>query len=272
MIKLVVDCTCEMSVAEAASKGIVALPMRICFGEQEYLAGENLDNATFYRLLAESKELPKTMAVNPEDYCQAIQPLLDAGHEVFVMALSSGLSSTFNNLCLAAQQLNSPKVHIFDTQTFTIAYYALVMEDKKMIYAGTTMAELEQRLAELCGKVRIYTIIDDMHYLVKGGRISFLKGLLSKALNIKPIIGVVAKKLSMVAKGIGYHNAKKQMQRLVQDVDRNLPIYYGHANAAEKAEDFRQAFDFDWAEKREIGPIIGAHGGPGCVGLSFFVK
>ena len=49
-----------------------------------------------------------------------------------------------------------------------------------------------------------------------------------------------------------------------------MPIYYGHIHASEKAEDFKQVFTFDFAEKREIGPIVGAHGGPGAVGLAFF--
>ena len=76
----------------------------------------------------------------------------------------------------------------------------------------------------------------------------------------------------MVAKGMGYNNAKKQMLRLVAKADRDLPMYYGHAHAPEKAEDFKQIFDFNFVENREIGPIIGTHGGPGCVGLAFFEK
>lgn len=272
MIKLVIDCTCEMSVAEAAKMGITCLPMRIVMDEAEYLVGETLDNDTFYAKLPTLKNLPKTMAVNPDDYVKAIKPLLDAGDEVFAMSLSSGLSSTYNNLAIAAKELNNPKLRIFDTETFTIAYYALIMEAKKMIDAGATMDELEKRLTELRGKVKIFTIVDDINYMIKGGRIGLVKGLLAKTLHIKPIIGVVDKKLAMVAKGMGYNNAKKQMLRLVAKADRDLPIYYGHVHAPEKAEDFKQIFDFNFVENREIGPIIGTHGGPGCVGLAFFEK
>ena len=272
MIKLVIDCTCEISVAEAAKMGITCLPMRMMMDDAEYLAGETIDNDTFYEKLPTLKNLPKTMAVNPDDYVKVIKPLLDAGDEVFAMSISSGLSSTFNNLEIAAKELDNPHLRIFDTQTFTIAYYALVKEAQKMIEAGTTLDELEKRLTELRGKVQIYTIIDDMQYLIKGGRIGFVKGLLAKTLHIKPIIGVVDKKLAMVAKGIGYNNAKKQMLRLVAKADRDLPMYYGHAHDPAKAEDFKQIFDFNFVENREIGPIIGTHGGPGCVGLAFFEK
>ena len=272
MIKLVVDCTCEMGSAEAEKLGVISIPMRMMIDEQEYLAGKNLDNDTFYDLLPKVKTMPKTMQINAQDYIEVIKPLLDAGDEVFVMSVSSGLSGTFNSLMQAAKELDSPRLAIFDSQTFTLAYYALVMQAYKLIQQGTTLTELTQTMEKLRERVRIYFIADTTKYLVKGGRISFVKGLLAETLHLKPIIGVVDKKLQMVAKGIGYNAAKRQMLRLTQNVDLSMPIYYGHIHNSEKAEDFKQIFTFNFTEKREIGPIVGAHGGPNCVGLAFFEK
>lgn len=272
MIRLIVDCTCEIGSAEARELGMISLPMRMMIDDQEYLAGENLDNDTFYDLLPKAKTAPKTMQINAHDYVQVIKPLLDAGDEVFVMSVSSGLSGTFNSLTQAAAELNSPKLVIFDSQTFTLAYYALVMQARKLIQAGVTLAELTQKMTELRERVRIYFIADTTKYLVKGGRISFMKGLLANTLHLKPIISVVNKKLQMVAKGIGYNLAKRQILRFTKNIDFALPVYYGHIHNSAKAEDFKQIFDFDFTEKREIGPIVGAHGGPNCVGLAFFEK
>ena len=270
MIKLIVDCTCEMGVAEAEKLGIIAMPMRIMMDDQEYLAGKNLDNDTFYEMLPKLKSMPKTMQINANDYLEVIQPILAAGDEVFVMAVSSGLSGTFNSLTQATKDLDQSRVVIFDSRTFTLAYYALVMEAHKLIQNGATLNELKQAMEELRERAKIYFIADTTKYLVKGGRISFVKGLMAEALHIKPIISVVDKKLQMVGKGIGYNAAKKQIQRFTQNIDLTMPIYYGHVHASEKAEDFKQIFPFEFAEKREIGPIVGAHGGPGCVGLAFF--
>ena len=270
MIKLIVDCTCEMGSAEAEKLGIISMPMRMLLDNQEYLAGKNLDNDTFYQLLPQLKTMPKTMQINANDYIEVIKPLLDAGDEVFVMSVSSGLSGTFNSLTQAAKELNSEHLAIFDSQTFTLAYYALVMEAYKMINRGVTLQELVSSMEDLRARVRIYFIADTTKYLVKGGRISFVKGLMADALHLKPIIGVVDKKLQMVAKGIGYNAAKRQMLRLTQNIDLTMPIYYGHIHNSEKAEDFKQIFTFQFTEKREIGPIVGAHGGPNAVGLAFF--
>lgn len=272
MIKLIVDCTCEMGVAEAEKLGIISMPMRILMDDQEYFAGKNLDNDTFYEMLPRLKSMPKTMQINANDYMEVIKPILDAGDEVFVMSVSSGLSGTFNSLTQAAKELNSPHVVIFDSQTFTLAYYALVMEAHKLIQQGKTLEELTQAMETLRERVRIFFIADTTKYLVKGGRISFVKGLLADTLHLKPIIGVVDKKLQMVAKAIGYNAAKRQMLRLTNHIDLTMPIYYGHIHNSEKAEDFKQIFAFEFTEKREIGPIVGAHGGPNAVGLAFFLQ
>lgn len=270
MIRLVVDCTCEIGTVEAKELGIISMPMRMMIDEQEYLAGENLDNDTFYDLLPKAKSAPKTMQINANDYIQVLKPLLDAGDEVFVMSVSSGLSGTFNSLTQAAKELNSPNLVIFDSQTFTLAYYALVMEARKLIVNGINLADLTAAMEKLRERVRIFFIADTTKYLVKGGRISFVKGMLAEALHLKPIIGVVNKKLQMVAKGIGYNLAKRQIIRLTKNIDLTLPVYYGHIHNDAKAEDFKQIFPFEFTEKREIGPIVGAHGGPNCVGLAFF--
>ena len=270
MIKLIIDCTCEMGTAEAEKLGIVSMPMRMMIDGQEYLAGKNLDNDTFYALLAKAKEMPKTMQINAHDYMEVIKPILDAGDDVFVMSVSSGLSGTFNSLTQAAKELDSEHLAIFDTRTFTLGYYALVMEARKLIQTGVTLAELVQQMEILRERVRIYFIADTVKYLVKGGRISFVKGLLAGTLHVKPIIGVVDTKLRMVGSGIGYNMAKRKMLNFTKNIDLTMPIYYGHIHASEKAEDFKQVFTFDFAEKREIGPIVGAHGGPGAVGLAFF--
>lgn len=273
MIKIIVDCSSTIGTAEAQELGLISLPMRMVFDEQEFLAGENLSDAQFYELLKDAKNPPKTMCINQSEYVNVIQPILDAGDEVFAMSISSGLSGTYNALRLASEAINSPHLKIFDTQTFTIGYYALVREAMKLAAAGVSLDELEKRMCELRDKVQIYTIIDNLKYLVKGGRISFTTGMIAMVLQIKPIIGVRDGKLAMVGKALGYNAAKKQMGRLVANIDQSLPIYYGHANASDKAEDFKATFPtFNFVEKREIGPIIAAHGGPGCVGLAFFEK
>ena len=105
MIKLVVDCTCEIDQDKANELQIISIPMAVSFSNMEYLAGAELSNTKFYELLKQSKELPHTSQINESTYIDIIKPLLDNGDEVFVMCLSSELSGTFNSLRLVQEEL-----------------------------------------------------------------------------------------------------------------------------------------------------------------------
>lgn len=276
MIKLVIDSSCDISEAEAKELGVTLIPIKVNFDEDEYLAGVNLKNEEFFKMLKEHKNLPKTAQINQTEYIQVIKPLIDEGHQVFVMALSSGLSGTFNNLRLASEEINSENLKIFDTENATMTYYALVMEAVKLIKSGVSFDELEKKMHHLKSKVKLLAIIDNVKYLIKGGRLSLAKGLLVAALKIKPIVSFIKTKLQMVAKAIGYNNAKAKICNMINNVDTNLPIYYGNSNAEEKGDDFKntlqEKFGFTFAKKCSIGPVVGTHAGPGCVGVVYFEK
>ncbi len=276
MIKLVVDCTCEIDQDKANELQIISIPMTVSFSSMEYLAGVELSNTKFYELLKQSKELPHTSQINESTYIDIIKPLLDNGDEVFVMCLSSELSGTFNSLMLAQEALNSKNLEILDTETTTFAYKALVYEAIKEIKKGTTLHQLKEKLEFLKSKLRLYAIIDNVKYLIKGGRLSLAKGFVVGALNIKPIVTIKDKVVKVVGNGIGYNIAKKNMCKFIKNIDYSMPAYFAHSNDVKKAEDIKstmeQKFGFSFNEMCEIGPIIGTHTGPGCVGIAYFEK
>ncbi len=276
MVKLVADATCEISQEDAKKLGITVIPMKVNFGEQEYLSGINLTNDEFFEKLQTSKQLPHTSQINADEYVKTIKPMIDAGDDVFVMCLSSGLSGSFNSLRIAAEEINSPHLKIMDTETVTIPYFALVYEAVKMINAGYDLEKLAAEMEILKQKVKLYAVIDNVKYLVKGGRLSSAAGLLVSVLKIKPIISVVDKKIKMVGKAVGYENARKTMCKFIKDVDETKPIYYGHSYAPEKAEILKnllvEKFNFKFEKCCELGPVIGTHAGPGCTGIVYFEK
>lgn len=275
MIKLIADSTCEISQEEAKELGITIIPMKVMFGEEEYLAGINLDNATFYQKLSKCKHLPKTTQINQDEYIKTIKPMLDNGDEVFVMSISSGLSGTFNSLRLASEELNNSNLVIFDTETFTIAYAALVYEAVKLINSGVTLQELNNKMNLLKSKIKIHAIIDNVKYIVKGGRLSLASGLVAMALKIKPIV-TINSKIKMEGKAIGYNNAKKALYKLITNVDETMPVYYGHSNSLEKAEDIKEfivsTLKLKPTKCLELGPVIGTYAGPNCCGMAYFEK
>lgn len=276
MIKLIIDCTAEITEEDANKLGIISIPMVVTFGDTEYLSGRDLTNEKFYELLKNCKELPLTSQINESKYLEVIEPILNNGDEVFVMCLSSELSGTFNSLKQAYTTLNSTHLEIFDTETTTFAYKALVYEAIKEIEKGTTLKDLKSKLENLKSKLRILAVIDNVKYLIKGGRLSHAKGFIVEALNIKPIVTIQDKVVKVIGKGIGYNMSKKGLLKFINNVDYSMPMYYAHSNDLERAEDFKktleQKLNFNFKEICEIGPIIGTHVGPGCVGVVYFEK
>lgn len=275
MIKVVIDCASEILKEEAETLGVISLPMKVSFGEEEYIPGVSLTADEFFGKLKQSKELPHTSQINTYEYIDALRPLLDNGDDVFCMVMSSHLSGSYNSLLLAQSELNNPRIVVFDTLSVTFAYKALVLEALKLISQGVTLSQLKEEMEHLKQKVRLLAIIDNVKYLVKGGRLSLTKGMIVEALNIKPIIAIEEGLVKMKGKAFGYGMAKKSLLKLIQNVDTSYPIYYGHSANVEKGQDFKAYIENELHLKFvepicSIGPVIGTHAGPNCVGLVYF--
>lgn len=276
MIKLVIDSTSEIGVEEARELGITLIPMKVVFDDEEYLVGVNLTTQEFYDKLGSSKNLPKTTQINYTEYVDAVKPILDKGDQVFAMCLSSELSGSFNNLKLAQSELGSENFEIFDTLSVTFAYKALVLEAMKLIKNGVTLRELKAEMERLKTKLRLFAIIDNVKYLIKGGRLSQGKGLMATALNIKPIVTIENGKVEVIGKAVGFNMALKAFCKLIKNVDLSKTMFSGHAEAIDKAqkmiETIKDSLGLNFDNLCEIGAVIGTHAGPGTVGVVYFEK
>lgn len=276
MIKLIVDTTSEIFPEEAESLGIISLPMKLIFDETTYTPGIDLTNKEFYKKLGECKQLPHTSQLNMFDYSKSIKPLIDEGHEVFVMCISDKLSGSFNSLEQTVRDLESNKIEVLNTKTTTFSYQALVFEALKLIEKGVTLKELKEKMEDLSNRVELLAIVDNVNFLIKGGRLSSTLGFLVKTLHIKPIVRIIGGEIKVVSKAIGFTSAKKTLKGLIENIDKDMPLYLGHSNDPEKAKIFGDYIESElgikFKRKTEIGPIIGTHAGPGCVGLSYFRK
>ena len=276
MIKLVIDSTSEIGVEEAKDLGLTLIPMKVIFDDEEYLVGVNLTTQEFYQKLAEAKNLPKTTQINFTEYVDAVKPILDAGDQVFAMCLSSELSGSFNNLKLAQSELGSENFEAFDTLSVTFAYKALVLEAMKLIKNGVTLRELKAEMERLKTKLRLFAIIDNVKYLIKGGRLSQGKGLMATALNIKPIVAIENGKVEVIGKAVGFNMALKSFCKLIKNVDLSRTMFSGHAADEGKAEKMieyiKNEIGLEFRNLCEIGAVIGTHAGPGTVGVVYFEK
>ena len=144
-----------------------------------------------------------------------------------------------------------------------------------MIKNGASLKELKREISLLKDKVKLYAVIDNVKYLIKGGRLSLAKGMTATALNIKPIV-TIKNKVEVVTKAIGFGFGIKTLCKLVQNIDRDKDIYFGHSNDLNKLEKLRNLATTELGIVSDnicdIGPVIATHVGPGCVGIVYFEK
>lgn len=276
MIRLIIDSTADLTAQEIEDLGVTVIPMKVCVDDKEYLAGVTLQNKEFFDLLKKCKTLPHTTQINQDEYQNIIKPFLDKGEDVFVMSLSSGLSGSFNSLRLASEELNSAHLEIFDTQNVTLGFKVLVFEALKLIKSGVSLHELKAKMEELKQKCRLIAVVDNVKYLIKGGRLSLVAGIAVTALNIKPIVTIKNGKVVVLSKGIGYNHAIKNLIKNLSNIDLEKSICIGHSNDLTRFEQFKKEIEKALNIKCEgctgIGPIIGTHAGPGCVAIAYIEK
>ena len=278
---IVTDSGMDLGPKQMAGIHIHQVPLKIELDGKHYLSGVDIQAEEFYELLKTTDSLPKTSLPSPGDFVELYEKLVEEhpdDNQIFSVHISSGLSNTLQSARTAASLVPQAVVNFFDTMTLSGAQGWQVEAAARAAQAGWPV----EKITELVSKVRdatetIYTL-PDLRYLIHGGRISHMKGLLASVLRIKPIIGV--NKID----GKYYERAKlptfkRALRGLVNTVAREIPegtaIRVQAASTANPEgieivrEELNKRFDCHWLSDSTVAPVLGAHTGLGLVGLVY---
>lgn len=251
--------------------------LRISLDGRTYESGVDLDGETFYKILGATDSFPTTSQPSAGEFAELYHKLAKTGEEILSIHISSGLSGTFNAATAGAQMAPEAKVTIWDSMTLSCPLGWQVELAARMAKAGTSVEEILKRLAMLRDKCEGIFTLDTMKYLIHGGRISHIKGLLASVLNIKPIIGVdkVTGKYIQLARQVSIKRSIQGIADVVAEkygAGSRLRVQLLHGNNPEGIEILREkmaaVFDCVWLPTVPIAPVLGAHTGPGIVGLA----
>lgn len=276
-IKLIVDSAADIIPAEAEKLGIIHLPMKVRFGDVEYLDAATLTHREFYEKLESSKTLPTTSQIPPTEFEDAMRKIVDDGDEAIVITISSKLSGTYQSACIAAGEFDG-KVHVVDSLNVCIGQRLLTLRALAMIQQGLSANEITDALNEEKKHIKLYALLDTLEYLKKGGRISATTAFAGELLSIKPIIAVEDGAVSMAGKARGSKQGNKLLRQLVNDcggINFDKPFacaYSGLDDTMVKkyVEDGEEFTDKESVSITTVGCSIGTHVGPGAVAIAFF--
>lgn len=276
------DTDCEMSYKDAEELGIqiIKMPYILKGEEQYYDFGKETDIDAFYKDMRDG-EVVSTAALNTNDYINYFEPVFAAGEDILYVHFSSNLSCTFNSMNEAVNMLKEKyperKFTSFDTKNICLGAGIQVIEACKLHNNGASDEEVVEFLKNFSEKIGIYFFVENLKYLRRGGRISAASAVMGTLLNIKPILTVTGEgkleKLTTVKgnkKAIDFLYEKFNKEYLNDD---KYDIYIVDADnktaGDELAERIRTSGKNVSIRRLDVGPVIGAHAGPGTVGCVF---
>lgn len=277
------DSACDLAPALLNEWGIGLVQMTFRFvGEEVEYTNAEMPIDRFYEAM-HSGASAKTSAVNPDTFASAFTEALQAGNDILYLGFSSGLSTTYHAATLAAEELREQyperKIVTLDTLCASAGQGLLVALAVQKKNAGATLEENATYVEHLIPKLCHWFTVDNLVYLKRGGRISPAVAFVGSVLGIKPVLHVdEAGHLVSVSKVRGRKAALAALADQYGELaeDPKGIVYISQGDCAADAEVLKQQlverFDAKVALITDIGPVIGAHAGPGTIALFFVAK
>ncbi|MDD4874675.1 MAG: DegV family protein [Dehalococcoidales bacterium] len=257
---------------------ISIVPLTVTLDGKTYREGIDIQTEEFYSLLAQSKGFPKTSQPSPGDFVNTYRHLAKQDTDILSIHMSLGLSGTLNAAQLGARMVTEANVTHIDTKTLSAAagwQVEAAARALKQGWAKEKVLDLLKRIGD--ASESIYTL-KELKYLIHGGRISHMKGLIASALNIKPLIGVEKVRGTYVQLGqaMTFERAVKGLVDLIANQHKAgsaLRVQVSHAYNPEGAnmlhEMIDKLFKCTWLPLGHLSLVLGAHTGPSMVGVAY---
>jgi DegV family protein with EDD domain len=269
-MRIVTDRGADLSDEQMKDLCIRFAPMRLLLDGKTYSSGEDVTPAEFYEILAKSDGFPSTSQATAGDFAAIYREVAQEDPEILSIHISAGLSGTMSSAKMGAEMVPEAKVTFWDTKTLSCPEGWQVEVAARALMAGWSMEEIFARLDQLRIKTVEMFTLDTMKYLIHGGRISHMKGLLASLLHIRPIIGVDNDSGKYIQMG-QERTMKRAVEKMVEILGHTyaagteLRVQLMHGINPEMLavlnEALEKMFRCRWLPTISVAPILGAHTG-----------
>lgn len=271
-MQIVTDSAADLAPSQIAGLPIHFTTLRLSLGGEPFTGS----NEEFYKKLSETDEYPVTSQAAAGEFAELYRKVSKVDPEILSIHISGGLSGTINSARVGASMVPEAKVTFWDSRTLSAALGWQVEAAARMVVKGFKLDKILDRLTQIRDTVDGMFSIKEMKYLVHGGRVSHLKGLLASVLNIKPVIGVdhVTGMYTNAAQDMTFKRALTRMINLdkVRYAGMGaLRAQIVHGNNPEGVEFIRKKAEDELHCSFEptvpVAPALGAHTGPTLAGI-----
>lgn len=279
-MQIVTDSGTDLKISEEQRKewNVHTVPLVVTLEGKSYREGIDLQPEAFYPLLENSAELPVTSQPSAGDFAKLYSDLAKTDPEILSIHISSGLSGTANSARAGAELAPQAHVTVVDTLTLSAPSGWQVEAAARAAKAGWSKERILAKLAQISAATDVIYTLKELKYLIHGGRISHMKGLIASVLHLKPMIGVEkvrgtyvnygqAQSFSNAIRGLGEYVAKhvNPGTKLRAQVLHS----FNPEGAQQLMDEVSKRFKCDWQPTGLLSLVLGAHVGPSMVGVVF---
>jgi len=280
-MQIVSDRGMDLSPEQMAGLEIHLVPLILTLEGKSFRSGVDIQPDEFYRMLAATESFPTTSQPSASDFAEMYRRLAATDPDILSIHISSGLSGTVNAAKAGAAMAPEANVTIVDTRTLSAAEGWQVEAAARASKAGWPKERILSLLERVSAATDTLYTLATLKYLIHGGRISHLKGLIASVLNIKPLIGVEKAGGTYVQ-----HGQTRTLDRAILKMADHVAAKYSpgtamrfqivHGDNARGAAMLRerldQLFKCTWLPTVSVAPVLGAHTGPGLVGVVYALQ
>jgi len=277
-MQIVTDSATDIDMLKDADLKIHTVPLKVNLGQQTFRDKIDISADDFYKELEKSPDLPITSQPSVGEFADVYRQAAKQDPDILSIHMSSGLSGTVDSARAAVELVPEANITVVDTKTLSAASGWQVAAAFRAIKLGWNKEKILAKLNEISAAAHSFYTLKELKYLIHGGRISHIKGLLASMLQIKPIIGVdkITGKYIQAGQARSFNNALNGLVDMVAKVlprGQSIRAQVVHTANPEGAEMLKQrvdqAYSCSWLPIGQISFVLGAHTGPSMVGLAF---
>ncbi len=269
-IKIVTDSGSDISPEVAKELGITVVPVYIYFGEKAYKDVVDIGPDELYQRLAEGPIHPTTTQPMPADFAEVYSSLSRDADAIVSIHLPTRVSGTCN-AAIQGIEIAKPEceVHVVDSFTVSVGLGIIATAAARVAKAGASLAEVLEESKKAISQTQIRGLLDTLHYLLKGGRITKAKALVGTLLKVKPILKMRDGEIIQAGMARSYASGIEQLFEFVRSYPRLKEVAIAHSTVPDEAAMLKKRIvsiiDEERIQMSRLGAGLGVHGGPGTL-------
>ena len=273
-VAIVTDSTADLPPALAAARSVTVVPLTLNLDGQSLLDGVDITPAEFYRRLPGAATHPTTSQPSPGRFAETYKALLENHESIVSIHISEKLSGTYASARQAADMTDPKRIRVVDSEVVSMSLGLVSIVAATLADRGAEPEAIEAKVVAMRPQLQTYFSVATLEFLRRGGRIGRANALLGSVLQVKPVLCIRDGLVTPLERVRTFERALNRVVELTRALDdgKGVCVIVGHADAPADAERIARELEpiADTLMIHPLGPVVGAHAGPGVVGVGCY--